>query len=96
MSSQIHLLANRTNLQSQLRYAGDGRQRQKIPATVACCEQGFAEAKDGKSRAGQSFSELPGDRHVISANASKTKSAKLLAVFVVDTNKAELTIAFGN
>ena len=26
--------------------------------------------------AGQSFSELPGDRHVVSANASKTKSAK--------------------
>ena len=47
-------------------------------------------------KAGQSFSELPGDRHVISANASKTKSAKLLAVFVVDTNETELTIPFGN
>jgi quercetin dioxygenase-like cupin family protein len=47
-------------------------------------------------RAGQSFSELPGDRHVVSANASKTKSAKLLAVFVVDTNETELTIPFGN
>ena len=35
---------------------------------------------------------LPGNRHVISANASKTKSAKLLAVFVVDTNETELTI----
>ncbi len=33
-------------------------------------------------KAGQSFSELPGDRHVVSANASKTKPAKLLAVFV--------------
>ena len=42
-------------------------------------------------RAGQSFSELPGDRHRVSANASKTKSAKLLAVFVVDTKEDELT-----
>ena len=41
--------------------------------------------------AGQSFSELPGDRHGVSANASKTKPAKLLAVFVVDTNETELT-----
>jgi len=31
-----------------------------------------------------------------SANASKTKPAKLLAVFVVDTNETELTIPFGN
>jgi quercetin dioxygenase-like cupin family protein len=44
----------------------------------------------------QSFSELPGDRHGISANASKKKPAKLLAVFVVDTNKTELTIPFAN
>jgi hypothetical protein len=42
--------------------------------------------------AGQSFSELPGDRHAVSANASETKPAKLLAVFVVDTNETELTI----
>jgi quercetin dioxygenase-like cupin family protein len=46
--------------------------------------------------AGQSFSELPGDRHNVSANASKTKPAKLLAVFVVDTNETELTIPFAN
>jgi hypothetical protein len=31
-----------------------------------------------------------------SANASKTKPAKLLAVFVVDTNEPELTIPLGN
>src|SRR5262249_37924831 len=43
-------------------------------------------------KTGQSFSELPGDRHSVSANASKTKPAKLLAVFVVDTNETELTI----
>jgi quercetin dioxygenase-like cupin family protein len=47
-------------------------------------------------KAGQSFSELPGDRHGVSANASKTEPAKLLAVFVVDTNETELTIPFGN
>ncbi len=47
-------------------------------------------------KAGQSFSELPGDRHAISANASETKPAKLLAVFVVDTNETELTIPLAN
>lgn len=41
--------------------------------------------------AGQNFTELPGDRHDVSANASKTEPAKLLAVFVVDTNDAVLT-----
>ncbi len=41
---------------------------------------------------GQSFSEMPGDRHSVSANASETKPAKLLAVFVVDTNEKELTM----
>jgi quercetin dioxygenase-like cupin family protein len=46
--------------------------------------------------AGQSFSELPGDRHRVSANASETKPAKLLAVFVVDTNETELTTPLGN
>ena len=46
--------------------------------------------------AGQSFSELPGDRHGVSANASETKPAKLLAVFVVYTNETELTIQFAN
>jgi len=42
-------------------------------------------------RAGQSFSELPGDRHQVSANASKTKPARLLAVFVLDTKHEALT-----
>lgn len=46
-------------------------------------------------KAGESFSELPGDRHAVSANASETEPAKLLAVFVVDTNETELTIPFG-
>ena len=47
-------------------------------------------------KAGESWSELPGDRHAVSANASETQPAKLLAVFVVDTNETELTISFGN
>src|SRR5689334_25185030 len=46
--------------------------------------------------AGQSFSELPGDRHRVSANASETKPAKLLAVFVLDTNETELTTPLGD
>jgi hypothetical protein len=36
--------------------------------------------------------ELFGNRHGVSANASQTKPARLLAVFVVDTNETELTI----
>ena len=46
--------------------------------------------------AGQSFSEQPGDRHGVSANASETQPAKLLAVFVVDANETELTIPSAN
>jgi quercetin dioxygenase-like cupin family protein len=42
-------------------------------------------------RAGESWSEPPGASHPISRNASKTKPAKLLAVFVVDSNDKELT-----
>jgi quercetin dioxygenase-like cupin family protein len=45
-------------------------------------------------RAGQSFSEMPGDRHSVSENASKTEPAKLLAVFVVDTDEKELTTPY--
>ena len=41
-------------------------------------------------RAGQNFSEFPGDRHTLDENASKTEPAKLLAVFVVDTDEKEL------
>ena len=40
---------------------------------------------------GESFSEMPGDRHSVSENASKTEPAKLLAVFVLDTDEKELT-----
>src|ERR1700750_2663426 len=47
-------------------------------------------------KAGESFSEMPGDRHAVSANASETEPAKLLAVFVLDTDEKVLTIPFGN
>ena len=45
-------------------------------------------------RSGESFSEMPGDRHSVSENASKTEPAKLLAVFVVDTDEKELTTPY--
>jgi quercetin dioxygenase-like cupin family protein len=45
-------------------------------------------------RAGESFSEMPGDRHGVSENGSKTEPAKLLAVFVVDTDEKELTTPY--
>ena len=41
-------------------------------------------------RAGENFVEMPGDHHDISANASDTEPAKLLAVFVVDTGATKL------
>jgi quercetin dioxygenase-like cupin family protein len=45
-------------------------------------------------RAGQSFSELPGDVHRVSENASATEPARLLAVFVVDTKDTVLTAPY--
>jgi quercetin dioxygenase-like cupin family protein len=42
-------------------------------------------------KAGGSWSEAPNASHPISRNASKTKPAKLLAIFVVDTNDKVLT-----
>jgi quercetin dioxygenase-like cupin family protein len=41
--------------------------------------------------AGESWSERPGDRHLVSANASDTEPARLLAVFVLDTSETEIT-----
>ncbi len=42
-------------------------------------------------RAGESFSERPSDHHSVSANASQTKPARLLALFVVDSAEKNLT-----
>ncbi len=41
--------------------------------------------------AGESFYETPGSTHLVSRNASKTEPAKLLAVFIADTDDKELT-----
>lgn len=54
-----------------------------------------SQVNDGPVRvyhAGENFAELPGDHHGVSANASSTEPAKLLAVFVVDTGDAKLVI----
>jgi quercetin dioxygenase-like cupin family protein len=42
-------------------------------------------------KAGESFYELPGQHHIVSRNASATEPARLLAVFVVDTDDQALT-----
>ncbi|WP_342239616.1 cupin domain-containing protein [Inquilinus sp. OTU3971] len=43
-------------------------------------------------KAGENFTEMPGDHHGVSANASETEPSKLLAVFVVNTDETELVI----
>ena len=40
--------------------------------------------------AGENWTEVPGDHHVVSANASDAQPARLLAVFVVDTDEKNL------
>jgi len=42
-------------------------------------------------KAGESFYEEPGSHHSVSRNGSRTEPAKLLAVFIVDSNDAHLT-----
>jgi quercetin dioxygenase-like cupin family protein len=42
-------------------------------------------------KAGESFDEVPGAHHRISRNASMTRPARLLAVFVVDSGDQPLT-----
>ena len=43
-------------------------------------------------RAGESWHELPGAHHRVSRNASRTKPAKLLAIFVMDPGDRKLVI----
>ena len=38
---------------------------------------------------------MPGDRHAISENVSGTEPARLLAVFVADTDETKLTTPSG-
>jgi quercetin dioxygenase-like cupin family protein len=42
--------------------------------------------------AGESWTEKPGVHHTVSENASETKPARLLAVFVADTKDKNLVI----
>lgn len=42
-------------------------------------------------KAGQSWTENPGDKHTVSENASATEPASLLAIFVVDSSETALT-----
>jgi quercetin dioxygenase-like cupin family protein len=41
-------------------------------------------------KAGESWTEQPGDHHQVSANASTTEPAQLLAIFVVDTKDKQI------
>lgn len=53
-----------------------------------------SQVDDGPVRvfhAGESWYEEPGAHHKVSANASKTSPARLLAVFVVDSGEKPLT-----
>jgi quercetin dioxygenase-like cupin family protein len=53
-----------------------------------------SKVNDGQTRiykVGDSWFEPPGAIHSVSRNASKTKSARLLAVFVVDADETILT-----
>ena len=43
-------------------------------------------------KAGESWTEMPGDHHKVSANASSTKPARLLAIFVLDKTEKEIVI----
>lgn len=43
-------------------------------------------------KAGESWTEKPGDHHQVSHNASDTEPAKLLAIFVVDTTDTKIVI----
>jgi quercetin dioxygenase-like cupin family protein len=46
-------------------------------------------------RTGESWTEKPGAHHGMSENASATKPASLLAIFVVDSNEKNLTTLVG-
>jgi quercetin dioxygenase-like cupin family protein len=50
------------------------------------------DAPDHVYKAGETWTEVPGDHHQVSANASATKPARLLAIFVVDTMEQEILI----
>jgi quercetin dioxygenase-like cupin family protein len=43
-------------------------------------------------RTGETWTEKPGDHHQVSANASSTEKARLLAIFVVDTSETSIVL----
>lgn len=43
-------------------------------------------------KTGEAWTEQPGDHHKVSANASDTEPARLLAIFVVDTSDKDIVI----
>ena len=54
-----------------------------------------SQVNDGSARVykvGEAWTEQPGDHHKVSANASDTKPARLLAIFVVHTADKEIVI----
>ncbi|TCL70144.1 cupin domain-containing protein [Rhizobium sp. BK251] len=54
-----------------------------------------SQVNDGPAKvyhAGENWTEVPGDKHLVSANASDTEPAKLLAVFIVDTKEKDIVI----
>jgi quercetin dioxygenase-like cupin family protein len=50
------------------------------------------DAPEHTYQAGESWTEQPGDHHQVSANASTTAPAKLLAVLVLDTSDHQIVI----
>jgi quercetin dioxygenase-like cupin family protein len=50
------------------------------------------DAPEHTYKTGESWMEVPGDHHKVSANASTTKPARLLAIFVVDTADKDIVI----
>src|SRR5262245_17572601 len=48
------------------------------------------DAPEHTYKAGETWTEQHGDHHNVSANASSTKPAKLLAIFVLDTSETEI------
>jgi quercetin dioxygenase-like cupin family protein len=54
-----------------------------------------SKVNDGPERTyqtGEHWTEQPGDHHQVSKNASATEPAKLLAIFVVDTDDRQIVI----
>jgi quercetin dioxygenase-like cupin family protein len=89
-------VADRGGSQLHAGYGFPSHTHAKSAFIYAYVISGAIESKvnDGETRiyrAGESWSEQPGAIHSISRNASNTEPAKLLAVFVLDTNDNPLT-----